>query len=362
MNSDLRKITNTVFLFVLISVLCCVSFAQTRTSVSLGGAEFTVSPINAQNGTSTLHIGISTDVDVTNNAKATVRVVEQANFNGVQYTIDGGLPTSRTKTVDLAGGGSSTTVSFVFKTNIDNPSGGTIVSKVILESVTNALKGTPDTIQNKNLVVNQPQTSTCDDYIACPIGKHFNPITCQCEFVTPIIIDVGGNGFNLASGSDGVLFDFNGDGQRERFAWTSTNSDDAFLVLDRNNNGTIDDGQELFGNFTVQASVNEPNGFLALAVFDTLERGGNGDGRIDERDFVFQYLRLWRDANHNGISESYELSTLPALDVAEIELRYKESRRTDEHGNQFRYRAKVKDEKGAKVNRWAWDVIFVSSP
>ncbi|HSR54379.1 MAG TPA: hypothetical protein VLV83_26440 [Acidobacteriota bacterium] len=134
----------------------------------------------------------------------------------------------------------------------------------------------------------------------------------------------------------GVRFDLNSDGEAEQISWTSEGSDDAFLVLDRNGNNRIDDGQELFGNFTPQPESPEPNGFLALQVFDGPAHDGNSDGRITAEDAIFSRLALWIDINHNGFSETEEIHPIGSSIVA-IELSYKETHRTDRHGNEFRY-------------------------
>ena len=200
--------------------------------------------------------------------------------------------------------------------------------------------------------------------LVCDPGS-WNFEWCDCvPYSSPIVIDVANNGFNLTNASEGVVFNLNGIGGPEKLAWTSGDCDDAWLVMDRNGNGTIDDGTELFGDVTPQPdppASERKNGFRALAEYDKLANGGNGNGQIESGDSVFSSLRLWQDTNHDGLSQPSELHGLPSKKVAGIELDYKLSKKTDNHGNQFSFRAKVKSSNGEQLGRWAWDVYLVKS-
>ncbi|MRT33701.1 calcium-binding protein [Xylella fastidiosa] len=129
----------------------------------------------------------------------------------------------------------------------------------------------------------------------------------------PLALDLDGDGIET-TGSDGrvILFDHDADGVKTGTGWLKP--DDGWLVLDRNGNGTIDSGRELFGTDTVKR-----NGQLATDGFDALrDVDSNQDGKIDAADRVFANLRIWRDLNQDGISQANELSTLDANHIVSI--------------------------------------------
>lgn len=205
----------------------------------------------------------------------------------------------------------------------------------------------------------------------CCVGVQCHCCTCvdgpPCA--SPIIVDTTGQGFQLTSAADGVIFDISGTGDPGLIAWTDRKSGNAFLALDRNHNGKIDNGKELFGDYSEQPPCPGGgrsclNGYRALAEFDKPENGGNADGIIDSRDEVYSKLLLWIDANHDGLSQPEELHHLPELGVYSISLNYRDDRSLfDQYGNWFHYQSALNpDPKDGRSRdgRITYDVFFVS--
>jgi hypothetical protein len=169
-------------------------------------------------------------------------------------------------------------------------------------------------------------------------GGHWVPELELCEYNpdpgSPILIPLGGNqAFKLTSVGQGVAFDLNADGAREQTAWTAADSKLAFLALDRNGNGIIDNGSELFGNHTLPGVT---NGFRALELIEPAP-APEPQGFVDHTWSIYSKLLLWEDRNHNGFSEPEELQPASNL-VVMIGLGYSIENRRDGHGNQFRWR------------------------
>jgi hypothetical protein len=169
----------------------------------------------------------------------------------------------------------------------------------------------------------------------------------QCNYPNcPIILDTGRDGYRLTSVENGVRFDLDADGVPELVSWTREDSDDGFLAMDRNGNGVIDDGSELFGNNTPaygnRSDVTTANGFEALKFLHSTSYGQSRvDALIDAGDAAFDRLLVWRDVNHNGISEPGELTAASAAGLFSIGTDYREKKRVDRHGNQFRQKGRV---------------------
>ena len=134
--------------------------------------------------------------------------------------------------------------------------------------------------------------------------------------VSPLVLDLDSDGYELSALDDSnVRFDLDADGFAEQTGWVQP--DDALLVMDRNANGKIDNGSELFGDHTpvTGAPGTAPDGFSALSILDS-----NQDAILDQQDASFDTLRLWRDINQDGRSSPLELTSLADANIASIRL------------------------------------------
>ena len=182
---------------------------------------------------------------------------------------------------------------------------------------------------------------------------------CQ-DHPSPILMDLENDGIHLTGLDDPVWFDIDADGKLDLISWTDRG--EGILALDRNGNGLIDDGSELFGTATpLSDGTRARNGYIPLAELDSWSFSGNGDGHLDSADAAFSSLRLWTDRNHDGISQPVELQTLSEAGVQRIDLNYRNSHRADRYGNQFRFlsRAWKTGRSGVAHPILTWDVFVL---
>jgi hypothetical protein len=176
---------------------------------------------------------------------------------------------------------------------------------------------------------------------------------CQWENngASPIIIDTKNTGFQFTDPTKGqyVSFDIEGHGVYLKVSWPQHGSGNAWLVLDRDGDGIIKDGTELFGDFTPHSSPEEvpnypnPNGFVALSWYDEPAQGGDGNLILDNRDAIWPKLRLWLDdhcykePDKPCRSRREELHTLESEGIQSISLVWDASAKTDAVGNKFEF-------------------------
>lgn len=148
--------------------------------------------------------------------------------------------------------------------------------------------------------------------------------------ISPLVLDLDGNGARSLSLSRGLYFDHDGNGFAERTGWVD--SGDGLLVRDLDGNGRISSGAELFGNATRLSSGRlAANGFEALRDLD-----GNGDGQVDAADAGWRSLRIWVDRNSDAFSDPGELYRPEQLEVRSLLLTYREADSLDSEGNRHR--------------------------
>lgn len=180
---------------------------------------------------------------------------------------------------------------------------------------------------------------------------------------SPIVIDLDHDGIKLGAAGQGVRFDVNADGIRDHVQWVRRGGDEGFLALDRTGNGIVDDGAELFGVGTPLEfeGRNAPNGFVGLAQYDSRLLGGNDDGLITPADAIWPQLRIWMDADANGVSTASEMRSLARSGITSLETIPKHRNYVDAAGNFIPYWAWAR-QRGKAGRALMVDVFFLQLP
>jgi trimeric autotransporter adhesin len=196
--------------------------------------------------------------------------------------------------------------------------------------------------------------------LLCSYGTAaFSQQTGLC-YQTPLLLDLAKNGIDLGPAGVGVRFDNNANGIAEHLQWVRPGGDEGFLALDRNGNGVVDNGSELFGNGTpcIMDGTNAPNGFVGLAQYDSRALGGNDDGVISIADAIWNQLRIWVDTNADGVSVLSEMQTLESHQLVTLPTIPRSLRYVDSAGNRIPYVA-LATTAGSRVKMRVVDVYFL---
>ena len=195
--------------------------------------------------------------------------------------------------------------------------------KAITDTVTDIFEGVKDLA--KDLFDNSGIKELADEYLPDLIkdwlglnreGQHY--------FYDPLVLDLDGDGIETIAHNktNGAFFDNDADGLKVATGWVK--SDDGLLVFDRNGDGIINDGTEVFGDNTqLENGEKALHGFEALADLDS-----NKDAKVDANDELFNQLKIWRDLNHDGISQENELFNLKDLGIKSLNLEYQDTNKT----------------------------------
>jgi len=206
-----------------------------------------------------------------------------------------------------------------------------LAKKIVVKVGSKTLEKLYDGITSGGLVTEEEEQKMLEEYYKAKEQEVIDEIKYKTQTASvvrsPIILDLDGTGINTVGFDAGVQFDHDSNGFAELTGWLG--SGDGLLVWDRNDNGVIDNGQELFGdNALLVNGQSAVNGFAALAEHDC-----NGDGVIDANDAIWSELRIWRDHSQDGLTDEGELLTLDEAGVQSINVSYTNSNYVDANGN-----------------------------
>ena len=151
----------------------------------------------------------------------------------------------------------------------------------------------------------------------------------QNRRIDPLVFDLDGDGITTVSLEESnAFFDLDNNGFAEKTSWVSAK--EGLLAYDKNGDGVINGGNELFGDRTLMkdGKTLASSGFSALAEYDD-----NKDGKIDSNDAIYTLLRIWQDSDGDGIASAGELRRLVDLGIVSIGLSYSNTGVTDGANN-----------------------------